>query len=488
MSGFYNHNQRVYGVGPIAKKPRMAPRGPHILGLGNHMQVDEDKSRLMSFKEFILSQNNDINEQEALARYSEYKSEFTKRQIDKFFKEHQEEEWFRNKYRPTEIKKIEEANKASKARRKELYNQLIDRKLTGEFYLDYNHKDELSNFLENFSLLLEGATIDDVASGEARKNHAVSSIFIPSLHPSVEKSMIEEYASSHPGFLRVAVSETSVDKGFRRRAWITYKQIDQDSLRRLCWEYNAHKFNGQETKAIVNKEMNNRIRFTQFWFCHEAAAKVDLKNVARMLTHFEGEDCPLLETIKDFLIEETNEEAQILGVEEQNVTKFEFTQNNDLMKALDRIILYLRCVHSFDYYAATEYIGEDDMPQKIGIIFARPRAPMTYGENPQETLREFIEAQKSRVDALLDKPILSETEQKQLGKRNAEEEVENFIYQHTFEKKPGEKYVCKLTKKRFTAPEFVRKHIFNRCGDKLDEVRADVEFFNNYVADPRRPM
>lgn len=483
MSGFYN--PRPY-VGQIAKKPRLGPRGPHLVP-GN-LHGDEDGKRLMSFKEFILSQSNDINEQEALARYSDYKTEFTRRQIDKFFKEHQEEEWFRNKYRPTEIKKSEIAVKESREKRKLLYNQLIEKNITPEFLLDYQHNDTVSNFLENFSLLLEGASLEEVEKGEARKLFAVSSIFIPNLHPSVDKAMIEEYATNHPGFLRVAMSEAQPDKGFRRRAWITYKQMDQDSLRKLCWDYNAHKFNGQETKAIVNKEMNNRIRYTQFWFCHAKAAKSDIKNVSKLLTFFEGDECPLLESIKEYLIEETNEEEQVLGVTEQNVASFEFTQDTELLKALDKIILYLRVVHSYDYYASTEYSGEDEMPQKVGIMFSRPTPPSNFGDCPSEILREFIEAQKARTELFLEKPTINELEQKQLGKRNAEEEVENFIYQHTFEKKPGEKYVCKLTKKRFTAPEFVRKHIFNRCGDKLDEVRTEVEFFNNYVADPKRPM
>lgn len=485
MSGFYN--QRQYVGGPIAKKPRMGPRGPHMMGPGNPHQ-EEDGKRLMSFKEFILSQSNDINEQEALARYSDYKTDFTKRQIDKFFKEHQEEEWFRNKYRPTEMKKLEEATKESKAKRKELYKQLIEKQSTNDFFIDYQHNESLSQFLENFSLLLEGATIEELDDAEARKKYAVSSIFIPNLHPSIDKAMVEEYASTHPGFLRVSMSEAQPDRGFKRRAWVTYKQMDQDSLRKLCWEYNAHKFNGQETKAIVNKEMNNRIRYTQFWFCHAKAAKADLKNVAKLLTYFDGEECPLLESIKDYLIEETNEEEQILGINEQNVSNFEFTQDPEILKALDRVVLYLRVVHSYDYYASTEYIGEDDMPQKVGIMFARPTPPSTYGDSPKDILKEFINAQRARIDSFLEKPTLSETEQKQLGKRNSDEEVENFIYQHTFEKKPGEKYVCKLTKKRFTAPEYVRKHIFNRCGDKLDEVRTEVAFFNNYVADPKRPM
>lgn len=483
MANYYN--QRPY-IGPIAKKPRMAPRGPH-LPLGQ-AHGEEDGKRLMSFKEFILSQSNDINEQEALTKYGEYKTEYTRKQIDKFFKEHQEEEWFRNKYRPNELKKFEQASIESKSKRKELYQQLVEKQPIDDLSIESKSHERLSQFLENFSLLLEGASIDAVISGEARKEFAVSSIFIPNLHPSVDKAMVEEYASTHPGFLRVALSEAQPDKGFRRRAWISYKQMDHDSLRKLCWEYNAHKFNGQETKAIVNKEIINRIRFTHYWFCHEQTAKADLKNVSRLLTHFEGEDCPLLDSIKDFLIEETNEEEKALGVSEPNTAEFEFKSNPEISKALDRIIMYLRIVHSFDYYASTEYAGEDDMPQKIGIMFARPNAPTIFGDQPQVILREFIEAQKNRIDLFLEKPTLSEAEQKQLGKRNAEEEVENFIYQHTFEKKPGEKYVCKLTKKRFTAPEFVRKHIFNRCGDKLDEVRADVQFFNNYVADPKRPM
>jgi len=442
----------------------------------------------MSFKEFILSQSNDINEQEALARYSDYKTDFTRRQIDKFFKEHQEEEWFRNKYRPTEIKKFKEALNESKSKRKEMYKEIMEKRTFETTLVDYQHNELLSQFLDDFSLLLEGAKPEELEDGEARKKYATSSIFIPNLHPSVDKFMVEEYASNHPGFLRVAMSEAQPDKGFKRRAWITYKQMDQDSLRKLCWDYNAHKFNGQETKAIVNKEMNNRIRYSQFWFCHATAAKSDLKNVAKLLSYFEGEDCPMLDSMKEYLIEETNEEEQVLGVNEQGIPDFEFTQDTELLKVLDKIILYLRVVHSFDYYGATEYIGEDDMPQKVGIMFSRPTPPSTFAECPREILREFIEAQRTRIDTFLEKPVISDSEQKQLGKRNAEEEVENFIYQHTFEKKPGEKYVCKLTKKRFTAPEFVRKHIFNRCGDKLDEVRTEVEFFNNYVADPKRPM
>ena len=36
------------------------------------------------------------------------------------------------------------------------------------------------------------------------------------------------------------------------------------------------------------------------------------------------------------------------------------------------------------------------------------------------------------------------------------------------------KYLCPLSGKKFKAAEFVRKHIFNKHGDKIDDVRLEV--------------
>ncbi len=37
------------------------------------------------------------------------------------------------------------------------------------------------------------------------------------------------------------------------------------------------------------------------------------------------------------------------------------------------------------------------------------------------------------------------------------------------------------------APEFVRKHILNKHGEKVSAVRQEVEFFNNFLLDAKRP-
>ena len=37
-----------------------------------------------------------------------------------------------------------------------------------------------------------------------------------------------------------------------------------------------------------------------------------------------------------------------------------------------------------------------------------------------------------------------------------------------------DKWLCPLSGKKFRGPEFVRKHIFNKHGDKVDEVKSEV--------------
>jgi len=45
------------------------------------------------------------------------------------------------------------------------------------------------------------------------------------------------------------------------------------------------------------------------------------------------------------------------------------------MKVLDRMLLYLRIVYSFDYYSTVEYPHEDAMPHRCGIFHARGPQP-----------------------------------------------------------------------------------------------------------------
>ena len=52
------------------------------------------------------------------------------------------------------------------------------------------------------------------------------------------------------------------------------------------------------------------------------------------------------------------------------------------------MILYLRIVHSFDFYSAVEYPNEDEMPHRCGIMHARgPPPPNRITQNDGKTPR-----------------------------------------------------------------------------------------------------
>merc|ERR1712088_62644 len=73
-----------------------------------------------------------------------------------------------------------------------------------------------------------------------------------------------------------------------------------------------------------------------------------------------------------------------------------------------------------------------------------------------------------------------------LGLKVEADEVEKFM-SASMQELEKDKWLCPLSQKKFKAPEFVRKHILNKFGDQVEEVKMDVEFFNNYIRDDKRP-
>lgn len=97
---------------------------------------------------------------------------------------------------------------------------------------------------------------------------------------------------------------------------------------------------------------------------------------------------PVLHNITEYLIEEGSaEEDELLGLGASNGTgegsaladgaegADTVERDPQLTAVLDRLILYLRIVHSMDYYNHCEYPYEDEMPNRCGIMHARGPAP-----------------------------------------------------------------------------------------------------------------
>lgn len=48
---------------------------------------------MLTFKKFLLTQDEALNEDDAISKYNEYKLEFKKQDCEKYFQAHKHEEW-----------------------------------------------------------------------------------------------------------------------------------------------------------------------------------------------------------------------------------------------------------------------------------------------------------------------------------------------------------------------------------------------------------
>uniref|UniRef100_H2Z9S2 Arsenite-resistance protein 2 homolog n=1 Tax=Ciona savignyi TaxID=51511 RepID=H2Z9S2_CIOSA len=346
---------------------------------------------------------------------------------------------------------------------------------------------------------------------KARALHQTHSIFMRNLPPSVTKLEIVNLCKKFPGaYLIVKILKKFVGYfRFFRRCWVTFDRTV--NIKDICWNLNNLRLRDLELNPVVNRDLSRRVRPISGIAQHVQCARNDLRNVARLIMHLdqkwklwekkdedkqaEGEDGnPWLRNISEYLVDEMDaEEAELVGEEgakqegeEQGAAPIvKITRDEKLIKVLDRLLYYLRIVHSVDYYNASEYPCEDEMPNRCGIMHAR--GPIPPNMLTKSDINEFQKRFNDKLAHILNfKERLTDEEAKKLGPKVEDEEVEKFISANT-EELGKDKWLCPLSGKKFKGPDYIRKHIFNKHGDKLDAVRKEVKYFNNYLMDPRRP-
>uniref|UniRef100_A0A669DRR8 Serrate RNA effector molecule homolog (Arabidopsis) n=1 Tax=Oreochromis niloticus TaxID=8128 RepID=A0A669DRR8_ORENI len=452
---------------------------------------------MKSFKEFLLSLDDSVDETEAVKRYNEYKIDFRRQQMQDFFLAHKDEEWFRSKYHPDEARRLKaEAQRA-------LHNRLN----VFVFLME-------NGWFDNVSLDIEQtpAIIKVLDAGEV-SNNLKSIVDLWSFHLYLQLTSVflfvvffpSQLCRRYPGFLRVCLSDPHPERRFFRRCWVTFDR--SVNIKEVCWNLQNIRLRDCELAPGVNRDLARRVRNVNGITQHKQILRNDIKLAAKLIHALDekGElwsivplpaQNPILKNITDYLIEEVSaEEEELLGsgsgmdseegIKEGNPAEMTVERDDKLVKVLDRLILYLRVVHSVDYYNTCEYPSEDEMPNRCGMIHVRGPIPpnrITHGEVQQ--WEKMMEEKLAPLFSL--KEVLSEEEGVKMGRKDPEEEVEKFVSANTQEL-GKDKWLCPLSGKKFKGPEFVRKHILNKHGDKIEEVKKEVAFFNNFLMDAKRP-
>ncbi|KAG5889952.1 hypothetical protein JTB14_018847 [Gonioctena quinquepunctata] len=357
-------------------------------------------------------------------------------------------------------------------------------------------------------------SVDDSESTKPEKPkslHKTTSIFLRNLAPTISRQEVEAMCSRYDGFLRVALADPQPERRWLRRGWVTFKR--EVNIKEICWNLNNIRLRECELGAIVNRDLSRRIRPINGITAHKHVVRSDIRISARVVLNLDNKaglwldaedkekpqptfglvsNNPVLHNITDYLIEEASaEEEELLGLEpsaeSQDVTST-VERDETLISVLDRIILYLRVVHSVDYYNHCDYPNEDEMPNRCGILHARGPPPTSKTD-----MTQFIGAPiESKMMAFLPEKPKEEKDKNEsklvgLALKDVDTEIDKFVQANTREL-AKDKWLCPLSGKKFKGPDFVRKHIFNKHAEKIEEVKKEVEFFNNYLKDPKRPM
>lgn len=78
---------------PSPPQPRLPDRAPPRLGSIAEIDLGVPPPVMKTFKEFLLSLDDSVDETEAVKRYNDYKLDFRRQQMQDFFLAHKDEEW-----------------------------------------------------------------------------------------------------------------------------------------------------------------------------------------------------------------------------------------------------------------------------------------------------------------------------------------------------------------------------------------------------------
>jgi len=341
-----------------------------------------------------------------------------------------------------------------------------------------------------------------------RNLHKTMSIFLRNLAPIITKAEVEAMCKRYDGFLRAAIADPAPDRRWFRRGWVTFRR--EVKIKDICFNLNNIRLKDCELGPIVNRDLMRRIRTVPGLTCDRKVVRNDIKLAAKIITNLDNKwglwqkenkeeviglasSNPLLSNITDYLIEEASaEEEELLGKKEgeddaeAGAEGLLVARDEELITVLDKMILYLRIVHSVDFYNHSEYPNEDEMPNRCGILHARGLLPTAKIQTSE--LEEYITGFEKKMGGFLVPRLdLTDDEAMKLGLKNEEDEVEKFVSANTQEL-GKDKWLCPLSGKKFKGPDFVQKHIHNKHGEKVEEVKKEVRFYNSYLKDPKRPQ
>merc|ERR1719509_23822 len=160
--------EREGGFGERFDREYDRPPPPRHFGGGRSQPKDKEDSEggfqplMMSFKNFLSTQDDTITDEEAIKKYAEYKLEFMRQQLNEFFVTHKDEEWFKLKYHAEDGVKRKEELRSMLKRRVEVFQEFMDAGKIDGLTIDGDKQEQLIRLLDSVVIKLEGGSDYDL--------------------------------------------------------------------------------------------------------------------------------------------------------------------------------------------------------------------------------------------------------------------------------------------------------------------------------------
>ncbi|KAF1743773.1 hypothetical protein MXB_1365 [Myxobolus squamalis] len=188
--------------------------------------------------------------------------------------------------------------------------------------------------------------------------------------------------------------------------------------------------------------------------------------------------------------ENCNENTCLLEAE-KIVSQFSFDDkiikqaDNSLVSVLDSLIIYLRVVHSCDFYSFSKNVLDNDMPLRCQNLSVRRSLPIaSLDENKIDAQIALINSKAMLLGPIKSNFTLGTIDEISRNFKEEKTQIDNFFEEKAKELRPNV-WICHLCKKKFQGKEFVHKHIFNKHSQNIDLIKINVQFYNNFIGQSR---
>jgi len=430
---------------------------------------------LISFRQFMQLQPEKLDSKKAESIYNRYKKEYEEKQAQIFFQEHENDQWMLEKYHPLlsqklRNKRIEESRASAQRFFQDLKSGVYE-KLNLDITA-YNPK-----LLQNLKSE-KPAQMEDEPTGENKPVSEIVDIvldedvnitrepffgfdpnsltlFIKSIPKFISRWDLEEELSKFTGFVSLSLSEPLKSQEFIRLGWILF-----------------------DTEDHCNKayELLNNLVIKEYHF--QIVKSKSQKKPVKV--------CTLLTKKKnDENIELSRQLIQVLDSEKKIESNPLLKLKCDPSKQIDLHVLYLRKVHSYCFYSASEYHDERMMVAKCGPIFLRTK----IGE--EQTIPEFSDWHKKiqeTVKQRIQESKSGETEDNDTEAR-IQQEMDKKIEKKARKLADSGKWPCKYCTKVFQDCFFVVKHIKGKHVEETEKIRQKALkpiMYDNYLKDKNK--